>query len=126
MKILKCQLDDWIGALWHLQIGGVAGDGRYRLARFSVETADPQQWMLDNQTEVQVAIDVGQHDPVRETRPDFDELGDKADAEVNWLGTMIPNIDTMIGEEVRDVVKRLAQENLQTIKAWRYILRRLK
>lgn len=125
MDVLKAQSDDQVSNLWHLQIGGFAGDGKYRLARFGAETDDPQQWMFDHQAEVQAAIDVGQRDPVRETRPDLEMLAGEADAEIGWLNETIPQIDTMAAVQVRDVVKRLAQENLRQIKAWKYIFRRL-
>lgn len=60
-----------------------------------------------------------------QNRIDFDELADKAASEIQWLNDTIPQIDTMTAAQVRDVVKRLAQENLRQINAWRYIFRRL-
>jgi len=125
MEIIRKQLGDPIPSVWHLQIGGVAADGKYRLAAIDAECDDPDEWLTTHEAEAQVLIDTGKHDPIRETRPDFDELSSRASAEIDWLDATIPNVDTMTGEEVRGVVKRLAQENLQTIKAWRYILRRL-
>lgn len=60
-----------------------------------------------------------------ESRLDFNALADLADSEIDWLNETIPQIDVMTAERVRDVVKRLAQENLRQVKAWRYIFRRL-
>lgn len=60
-----------------------------------------------------------------ERRVDFDELANRAIAEIEWLNDTIPQIDTMTAAQVRGVVKRLAQENLRQIKAWRYIFNRL-
>lgn len=56
-------------------------------------------------------------------RVDFKALADAVDAEIDWLNATIPNIDTMTALEVRAVVKRLAQENREMMKAWRYVLR---
>lgn len=55
---------------------------------------------------------------------DFDEQEVMATEEIDWLNDIIPQIDTMTAAEVRNVVKRLAQENLRQIKAWRYVFRR--
>lgn len=60
-----------------------------------------------------------------ERRGHFDELADKASSEIEWLEATIPDIDGMAAAEVRAVVKRLARENLETIRAWRYVIRRL-
>jgi len=55
----------------------------------------------------------------------FSTFVNQADTEVAWLETNIPNIDTMDATQVRAVVKRLAQENLEIIKALRYIAKRV-
>lgn len=59
------------------------------------------------------------------SRVDFDALEDKATNEIAWLEENISLIDTMTVEELRGVAKRLCQENLEQIKAWRYVIRRL-
>jgi hypothetical protein len=61
-----------------------------------------------------------------QVRKDFEALADKAAAEVAWLEETIPQIETMTLEELRGVLKRLARENAETIRAWRYVIRRLK
>lgn len=61
----------------------------------------------------------------KQARQRFDELANQANSEIVWLEDTIPQINTMTIEEVRDVVKRLARENLETLRAWRYVLRRL-
>lgn len=58
-------------------------------------------------------------------RRDFEDLESQVMAEIQWLSEIIPGIDTMTATEVRDVVKRLAKQNRQMIKAWRYVIRRL-
>lgn len=60
-----------------------------------------------------------------QTRIDFDALVEKATAEIEWLDETIPDIPTMTGAEVRNVVHRIAREQRMEIKAWRYIFRRL-
>ena len=68
--------------------------------------------------------DPGYQDKVQQ-RLDFEALADKATAEIEWLDETIPNIQTMTGAEVRDVVHRLAREQREELRAWRYIFRRL-
>lgn len=61
----------------------------------------------------------------RQSRIDLVALADKADAEIEWLNETIPNIPTMTGAEVREVVLRIAREQREELRAWRYIFRRL-
>lgn len=61
----------------------------------------------------------------RQSRIDFDALADKAATEVEWLNETIPLIPTMTGAEVRDVVHRIAKEQREELRAWRYVFRRL-
>lgn len=68
--------------------------------------------------------DPGYPDKVQQ-RLDFEALADKATAEIEWLDETIPLISTMTGAEVRDVVHRIAREQREELRAWRYILRRL-
>lgn len=60
-----------------------------------------------------------------QSRVDFGALADQANTEIDWLNATIPQIDTMTLEDLRAVLKRIAQENLKQIKAWRYLFRRL-
>lgn len=50
---------------------------------------------------------------------------DQAQAELTYLDATIPAIDAMTVAQVRDVVKRLAQENRAIIKALLYLAKRL-
>ena len=59
------------------------------------------------------------------SRVDFDALADKADNEVDWLETAIPQIETATLDQLRTLLQRLARQNLEQIKAWRYLFRRL-
>lgn len=59
-------------------------------------------------------------------RADFEELEQQIQGELGWLDATIPNIQTMTATQVRDVVYRLALENRQMIRAWKYIIRRFK
>jgi hypothetical protein len=58
-------------------------------------------------------------------RDKFDDLGNQAQSEIDYLDATIPNIDTMSQAEIVVVVKRLAQENRQMLRAWRYVINRL-
>jgi len=60
-----------------------------------------------------------------QSRIDFDALADKASSEIKWLNETIPDIPAMTGAEVRDVVHRIAREQREELRAWRYIFRRL-
>lgn len=61
-----------------------------------------------------------------QARVDLDALADKAATEIAWLEETIPAIDGMTLEELRSVLKRVARENAETLRAWRYVIRRLK
>lgn len=61
----------------------------------------------------------------RQGRIDFDTLAGKATSEIEWLNETIPAIPTMTGAEVRNVVFRIAREQREELRAWRYIFRRL-
>jgi hypothetical protein len=58
-------------------------------------------------------------------RDKMEELLTAAGDELDWLDATIPDIDTMNSSAVQGVVKRLAQENRQQIRAWRYVINRL-
>jgi hypothetical protein len=60
-----------------------------------------------------------------DARDVFDDLEVRADAEVAWLESVIPTIDAADLEALRAILKRLAQQNLRMVKAWRYLWRRL-
>lgn len=64
-------------------------------------------------------------EPVDSGEVDFADFVDRATSEIAWLEATIPNIDTMTAAEVRAVVKRLAQENVEVIRSLRYLARRL-
>jgi hypothetical protein len=49
---------------------------------------------------------------------DFEALAELAEAEIAWLVETIPTI-------ADPIVRRIAQENLRMIRAWRYVFRRL-
>lgn len=55
---------------------------------------------------------------------DLVDLKDTIESEIAWLETTIPLIDGMDAAQVRSLVKRLAQENLGELRAWRYLLNR--
>lgn len=118
MEIHLKNIDDDNANLWHFQIGGIASDGKYRLAPHQAECASPEEWLTEHPAEAQALVDAGQHDPVREVKIDFDALAAQAGAEVEWLEATIPTI-------ADPVVRRIAQENLRMIKAWRYVFRKL-
>jgi len=60
-----------------------------------------------------------------EARGVFDDLEAQAETEIAWLESAIPQIDTADLATLRAILKRVAQENLREIRAWRYLFRRL-
>lgn len=63
--------------------------------------------------------------PVETERLDLADLGRQVAAEIAWLDTTISGIDDYAAAQVRDVVKRLAQENRAILRALRFVVRRL-
>lgn len=111
--------------VWHFQlIGEHSSDGTVRIARTSQTLAadeDPQDWLAANGATAQALVDVGDVDERVTDRFNFRDLKTKAANELDYLNTTIPQIDTMTAAQVRDVVKRLAQENRQIIKAMKHL-----
>lgn len=60
-----------------------------------------------------------------EARGIFNDLEAQATTEIAWLEAAIPTIDSADLATLRLVLKRIAQENLREIRAWRYLFRRL-
>lgn len=60
-----------------------------------------------------------------DARDMFDDLEVRAATEIAWLEAAIPQVDAADLETLRAILKRLAQQNLRSIKAWRYVFRRL-
>lgn len=58
-------------------------------------------------------------------RLDLADLGRQVAAELAWLDTTVSSIDDYAAAQVRDVVKRLAQENRAILRALRFVVRRL-
>lgn len=58
-------------------------------------------------------------------RLDLADLGRQVAAELAWLDSTIAGIDSYTAAQVRDVVKRLAQENRAVLRALRFVVRRL-
>lgn len=58
-------------------------------------------------------------------RLDLSDLGRQVAAELAWLDSTIAGIDGYAAAQVRDVVKRLAQENRAILQALRFVVRRL-
>lgn len=126
IQILKSQQDDINLTLWHFKLGGLATDGLYRVTDLSRECQTPNDWLNANQEEAQMLIDVGLPNvELGEKYLDFKPFGNLIETELTWLDSNIPNIDAMTATQVRSVVKRLAQENREIIKAFRYIIRKL-
>lgn len=70
---------------------------------------------------------VGQEDALQDitqAHQHFDNLAELATAEIAWLQDALDEIDTATPAEMRAIVKRLLQENLHQIRAWRYLLMR--
>jgi hypothetical protein len=106
-------------------------EGAYPVDKFEVKEWDgrppglgnPEQGILPDPDPT---LDDPDYADKVQQRLDFEALADKAAAEIAWLEATIPLIDTMTLEELRAVLKRVARENMETIRAWRYVIRRLK
>lgn len=70
-------------------------------------------------------LDDSDYPTLLDARGMFDDLETGAIAEIAWLESIIPAIDIADLTELRAILKRLAQQNLRSIKAWRYLWRRL-
>jgi len=84
---------------------------------------DPDQGILPD---LDPTLDDPDYQDKLQQRVDFEVLAAKAAAEIAWLEETMPLIETMTLEELRGVLKRVARENMETIRAWRYVIRRLK
>jgi hypothetical protein len=125
MDIIRQQQDEQDPNIWYAKLGGIATDGLYRLADVTL-AEEPAAWLAAHSAEAQAAIDVGVYNEDAAIRKvDFDDLADKIESEIAWLDVTIPMIDSMTAAQVRDTVKRLAQENQRMLRAWRYVLRHL-
>ena len=58
------------------------------------------------------------------SRVDFEQLADDAQAEIDWLDMVIPQIPTADLQQLRDGLERLAKQNRAMLKAWKYVLKR--
>ena len=104
-------------------------EGAYNEALFEIkewggpvpDSGDPERL-----PDLDPTLDDPDYPDFQEARGRFDELAEQATAEIEWLEETIPQIEAMTVVEVRAVVKRLAQENLRCIRAWRYVIRRLR
>lgn len=104
-------------------------DGAWNTILFDVkEWTGPEPLIHDPEESVE-SYDPTLTDPdypaFLQSKVDFGALADKADAEIDWLETNIPLVDDMTLEELRTFLKRVARENQEEIKAWRYLFRRL-
>lgn len=112
-----------------LQAAGVAvsgagiertGEGEFISAYVEIAEAD----------EAAAMVVIAAHDP--QNNPDVLEKADLGSLEADiagelvWLADTLATIDTMTNTQVRNVVKRLLQEQQRELKAWRYVIRRLK
>lgn len=115
--------------IWYFQlIGQHSSDNTIRIARVEQALAideDPDDWLAANLAAAQLLVDAGEIDEVIAGRWDFRDLKAKAANELDWLDTTIPLIDSMNGAQVRDVVKRLAQENRQIIRAFKHLFNKI-
>lgn len=126
IDIITQQADDAVIGRWHFKIGGPdTVDQIYRLADLTRDTTSPTDWLAANGAEAQTLIDAGYvNEDVNESR-DFSATIAQINGELDYLNATIPNIDTMTAAQVRSVVKRLAQENREILKALRWVARRL-
>ncbi len=101
----------------------------WNVALFTVKEWFGPEPPLHDPDEGVVSLDPTLTDPdyatFTEARTIFNDLEAQAVTEILWLETAIPLIDTADLADLRTVVKRLAQENLREVKAWRYLFRRV-
>jgi hypothetical protein len=114
------------------------GNWHFEIARADLP-ADPAEalaFLWQKYEAAQVVIDPETGEPIEPEPPpephpeldvddeavetaDFEALAAKAAAEIAWLEETTPTIDD-------PVLRRIAQENREMLKAWRYVIRRLK
>jgi hypothetical protein len=76
---------------------------------------------------LQAASNTGQaNTPELTERRDFSGLEQDINNELVWIGDTLATIDTMTQAQVRNVIKRILQEQQRELKAWRYVIRRLR
>lgn len=56
---------------------------------------------------------------------DFSNLEADITNELTWITDTLATIDVMTQVQVRNVVKRILQEQQKELKAWRYVIRKL-
>lgn len=139
MDIIRGQQNEQNPAIWNFKIGGIAGDGLYRLADLVKETTSPADWLAVNPAEAQAAIDAGAVNEEHNERVNFEELEADITGELAWITTAITEIDTGLGvvdaatlAQLRVIVKGLLQNQRRVLlqqrrefKAWRYVVRRV-
>lgn len=65
-----------------------------------------------------------EYDTLQGTRRDWSDLANLADTEISWLEDTLENFDALTTTELREVIRRLLQENRRQLLAWRYVFRR--
>lgn len=129
IQIISAEFVDESPSFWNCWLELTQGDESYSLpATAPGEIAESEllaHFGADEASLWQTAQRKQYPGGVYQGRKDFESFAARATTEIGWLEETIPAIDTMTAAQVRDVVKRLAQENLEMIRAWRYVIRRL-
>lgn len=82
-----------------------------------------RDWDAPAPTAEEITIAIAEWEAEQSERLDLADLGRQVAAELAWLDTTIAGIDGYTAAQVRDVVKRLCQEQRAVLKALRYVVR---
>lgn len=107
------------------ELGGLAADGLYRIVTLERDAVSAADWLAAHQAEAQSLIDAGTYNEELAQHLDLKALGQQVASELAYLNTTITGIDGYTAAQVRDVVKRLCQENRAVLLALRYVVKRL-
>lgn len=76
-------------------------------------------------TQAEIAEIVAQIQAEESEKQDLDSLASRIDDEIAWLGQAIVEVDTADVAGLRDILKRVLQEQRFEMGAWRRVTRRL-
>lgn len=112
-----------IGTLSVRPPAGVYGSG-VTLKEWAGDEPHPYDPLTDTWSTDPTLADPGYAD-FEQSGVDFLALRAQAATEITWLDTNIPLVDIADLADLRVYLERVMRQNRQTIKAWRYIAKRL-
>lgn len=109
----------------HAEFTITDGVDEYLHSRGSIPDGADVQSFLDAEADALWAGASAQAKVVDSDQVDFAGVIGDIQTEIDYLNLTIPLIDTMTAVQVRDVVKRLAQENRGILRALRWVAKRI-